>query len=57
VIFVGAAWAGLVTVNLGTGIFGTPFGAFVLAALSGYVGCVILDRVTKRTFKGLDSES
>ncbi|MEO6567641.1 MAG: hypothetical protein ABIO94_02660 [Opitutaceae bacterium] len=57
VIFVGAAWAGLVTVNLSTGILGTPFGAFVLAALSGYVGCLVLDRVTKRTFKTLDADS
>ncbi|MEO7411718.1 MAG: hypothetical protein ABIZ81_00045 [Opitutaceae bacterium] len=57
VIFVGAAWAGLVTVNLSTGILGTPFGAFILAALSGYVGCLVLDRVTKRTFKTLDADS
>ena len=57
VIFVGAAWAGLVAVNLSTGVLGTPFGAFVLAALSGYVGCLVLDRVTKRTFKTLDADS
>lgn len=57
VIFVGAAWAGLVMVDLSTGILGTPFGAFVLAALSGYVGCAILDRVTDRTFKGLTTEA
>ncbi|HEX2852160.1 MAG TPA: hypothetical protein VHO24_02900 [Opitutaceae bacterium] len=57
VIFVGAAWAGLVMVDLSTGIFGTPFGAFVLAALSGYVGCTILDRVTNRTFKNLGAEA
>jgi hypothetical protein len=56
-IFVGAAWAGIVTVNFSTGILGTPFGAFVLAALSGYVGCVILDRLTKKTFKSLDAEA
>ena len=57
VIFVGAAWAGLVVIDLSMGILGTPFGAFVLAALSGYVGCVILDRVTSKTFKGLNPES
>jgi hypothetical protein len=57
VIFVGAAWAGLVMVNLSTGVLGTPFGAFVLAALSGYVGCALLDRVTSRTFKGLTAEA
>lgn len=56
VIFVGAAWAGLVTANFSSGILGTPFGAFVLAALSGYVGCVLLDRLTKRTFKALDAD-
>lgn len=57
VIFVGAAWAGLVMVDLSTGILGTPFGAFVLAALSGYVGCAILDRVTNRTFKNLTADA
>lgn len=57
VIFVGAAWAGLVTGNLNTGILGTPFGAFVLAALSGYVGCVLLDRLTRKTFKSLDADA
>jgi hypothetical protein len=56
-IFVAAAWAGLVFVDLGTGILGTPFGALVLAALSGYLGCVVLDRVAKKTFKALDAES
>lgn len=55
VIFVGAAWAGLVTANFSSGILVTPFGAFVLAALSGYVGCVLLDRLTKKTFKSLDA--
>ena len=57
VIFVGAAWAGLVMVDMSTGIFGTPFGAFVLAALSGYLGCVVLDKVAARTFKGLKEEA
>lgn len=53
VIFVAAAWAGLVAIKLGAGVLGTPFGAFVLAALSGYVGCALLDRLTKRTFESL----
>lgn len=48
VIIVGAAWAGLVGVDMGTGILGTPFGAFVLAALGGYLGCVVLDRIAKK---------
>jgi hypothetical protein len=52
VISVGAAWAGLVGLDLGTGVLGTPFGGFVLAALSGYLGCVVLDRVAGRTFGG-----
>lgn len=51
-IIVGAAWTGLVSVDMSTGILGTPFGAFVLAALSGYLGCVVLDRVAKKTFGG-----
>lgn len=50
VILVGAAWAGLVAVNVGSGVLGTPFGAFVLAALGGYVGTALLDRVARRTF-------
>lgn len=49
-IIVGATWAGLVSVEVSTGILGTPFGAFVLGALSGYLGCVVLDQVAKRTF-------
>jgi hypothetical protein len=49
-IIVGAAWTGLVSVDVSTGILGTPFGAFVLGALSGYLGCVVLDRVAKKTF-------
>jgi hypothetical protein len=53
VLFVGAAWAGLVTVDLSAGILSTPFGAFVLAAFSGYLGCVVLDSVAQRTFRGL----
>jgi hypothetical protein len=53
VLFVGAAWAGLVTVDVSAGILGTPFGAFVLAAFSGYLGCVVLDRVADKTFRGL----
>ena len=53
VLFVGAAWTGLVTVDIGAGILSTPFGAFVLAALSGYLGCIVLDRVTDRAFRGL----
>ncbi len=50
VILVGAAWTGLVAADLSTGVFGTPFGAFVLGALSGYLGCVVLDRVADKTF-------
>jgi hypothetical protein len=53
VLFVGAAWAGLVTVDMSAGILSTPFGAFVLAAFSGYLGCVVLDGVAQRTFRGL----
>jgi hypothetical protein len=53
VILVGATWTGLVSVNVSTGVLGTPFGAFVLAALSGYLGCVVLDRVANKTFGGL----
>jgi hypothetical protein len=49
-IIVGAAWTGLVSVDVSTGILGTPFGAFVLGALSGYLGCVVLDQVAKKTF-------
>ena len=52
-ILVGAVWAGLVAVDVSTGVLGTPFGAFVLGALSGYLGCVVLDRVAKKTFGGL----
>lgn len=53
VLFVGATWAGLVTVDVSSGILGTPFGAFVLAAFSGYLGCVVLDRVADKAFRGL----
>jgi hypothetical protein len=53
VLFVGATWAGLVTVDVSAGILGTPFGAFVLAAFSGYLGCVVLDRVADKVFRGL----
>jgi hypothetical protein len=56
-ILVGAAWAGLVGFELGTGILGTPFGAFVLGALSGYLGCVVLDRVANKTFGGTRAEA
>jgi hypothetical protein len=49
-IIVGATWTGLVSVDVSTGILGTPFGAFVLGALSGYLGCVVLDTVAKKTF-------
>lgn len=56
-IIVGAAWTGLVSVDLSTGILGTPFGAFVLAALAGYLGCVLLDRVAKKTFGGEKAET
>jgi hypothetical protein len=56
VLFVGAAWAGLVTVDVGAGILSTPFGAFVLAGLSGYLGCIVLDRVAERVFRGLKPE-
>ncbi|WP_414660996.1 hypothetical protein [Horticoccus sp. 23ND18S-11] len=56
VILVGAAWAGLVGVDLSTGILGTPFGAFVLAALSGYLGCVVLDRVANKTLGSAKAE-
>ena len=52
-ILVGAVWAGLVAVDVTTGVLGTPFGAFVLGALSGYLGCVVLDRVANKTFRGL----
>jgi hypothetical protein len=55
-ILVGAVWAGLVAVDVSTGVLGTPFGAFVLGALSGYLGCVVLDRVAKKTFGGLKAE-
>lgn len=57
VVMVGACWAGLVAVDLGAGILGTPFGAFVLAALSGYLGCVLLDRVANRTFGGVQARA
>jgi len=50
VIVVGAAWVGLVHVEVSTGILGTPFGAFVLAALAGYLGCVVLDHIAGKTF-------
>ena len=53
VLFVSAAWAGLVTIEINNGILTTPFGAFVLAAFSGYLGCVVLDRVANRTFRNL----
>lgn len=53
VILVGAVWAGLVVMDITTGALGTPFGAFVLGALSGYLGCVVLDGVAKKTFGGL----
>jgi hypothetical protein len=56
-ILVGATWAGLVSVDVSTGILGTPFGAFVLGALSGYLGCVVLDRVAKKTFGEVKTES
>lgn len=52
IIIVGATWAGLVSVDVSTGVLGTPFGAFVLGALSGYLGCVVLDRVANQTFGG-----
>ncbi len=52
VLFVGAAWAGLVTTEMNAGVLSTPFGAFVLAAFSGYLGCVVLDRIAKRLFPG-----
>jgi hypothetical protein len=38
-------------------VLGTPFGAFVLGALSGYLGCVVLDGVAKKTFGGLKAEA
>ena len=56
-ILVGAAWAGLVAVDVSTGVLGTPFGAFVLGALSGYLGCVVLDGVAKKTFGGIQAEA
>ena len=55
-ILVGAVWAGLVAIEVGTGVLGTPFGAFVLGALSGYLGCVVLDGVAKKTFGGIKAE-
>jgi hypothetical protein len=51
VIVVGAVWAGLVAIKFNSSVMGTPFGAFVLAALSGYLGCVVLDRVAGSTFQ------
>ena len=56
-ILVGAVWAGLVAVDVSTGVLGTPFGAFVLGALSGYLGCVVLDAVAKKTFRGLKADA
>lgn len=56
-IVVGSAWAGLGGFEISTGILGTPFGAFVLGALSGYLGCTVLDRVAKRTFGGTKTEA
>jgi hypothetical protein len=56
-ILVAATWAGLVSVDVSTGILGTPFGAFVLGALSGYLGCVVLDQVAKKTFGGAKAEA
>lgn len=53
VIVVAAAWAGLLIIDFSAGVLGTPFGAFVLAALAGYLGCVLLDRVAGKTFGGL----
>jgi hypothetical protein len=57
VIFVGAAWAGLVSARLGVGVLGTPFGAFVLAALSGYLGCIVLDRIARKAIQLPAAES
>ncbi len=51
VIVVGAVWAGLVAIKFNSSVMGTPFGAFVLAALSGYLGCFVLDRVAGSTFQ------
>ncbi len=48
VLFVAAAWAGMVSIEINAGILTTPFGAFVLAAFSGYLGCLVLDRVANR---------
>jgi hypothetical protein len=56
-ILVGAVWAGLVAIDMSTGALGTPFGAFVLGALSGYLGCVVLDGVAKKTFRGLKADA
>jgi hypothetical protein len=53
IVMVGAVWAGLVMTDVSTGVLGTAFGAFVLGALSGYLGCVLLDRVAKKTFAGV----
>lgn len=50
VIVVGAAWTGLLAIDFNAGVLGTPFGAFVLAALAGYLGCVLLDRIAAKTF-------
>jgi hypothetical protein len=57
IILVGAAWAGLVMIDMSTGALGTPFGAFVLAALGGYAGCVLLDRIAGKTFGGLKPQT
>jgi hypothetical protein len=42
----------LVAVAINAGVLGTPFGAFVLAGFSGYLGCVVLDRVASRALGG-----
>ncbi len=55
-ILVGAAWTGLVGFEMSAGVLGTPFGAFVLGALGGYLGCVVLDRVAKKALGGSKME-
>jgi hypothetical protein len=47
-VFTAAVWAGLVATLDTTGVLGTPFGAWVLAALGGYGGSSLLDHLMQR---------
>jgi hypothetical protein len=53
VVFVAAAWAGLVGFDLG-GVLTAPLGGFVLAALAAYTGMVIIDRVAGKVMQPLE---